>query len=59
MKLTGNRPARHGEEDNAAISEVSVPEEAGQKKMSFMAFIICRMSCSDRVISNVCVTDCS
>lgn len=59
MKLTGNRPARHGEEDNAAISEVSVPEEAGQKKMSFMTFIICRMSCSDRVISNVCVTDCS
>lgn len=24
MKLTGNRPARHGEEENAAISEVSV-----------------------------------
>lgn len=22
MKLTGNRPARHGEEENAAISEV-------------------------------------
>lgn len=26
MKLTGNRPARHGEEENAAISEVSVQE---------------------------------
>lgn len=58
MKLTGNRPARHGEEDNAAISEVSVPQEAGQKKISFMAFIICRMSCSDRISTNVCVTDC-
>lgn len=23
MKLTGNRPARHGEEENASISEVS------------------------------------
>ena len=23
MKLTGNRPPRHGEEENAAISEVS------------------------------------
>lgn len=28
MKLTGNRAARHGEEENAAISEVSVQEEA-------------------------------
>lgn len=28
MKLTGNRPARHGEEENAAISEVSVQEQA-------------------------------
>lgn len=28
MKLTGNRPARHGEEENAAISEASVEEEA-------------------------------
>lgn len=28
MKLTGNRPARHGEEENTAISEVSVQEEA-------------------------------
>lgn len=28
MKLTGNRPARHGEEENAAISEVRVQEEA-------------------------------
>lgn len=27
MKLTGNRPARHGEEENAAISEVRVQEE--------------------------------
>lgn len=28
MKLTGNRPARHGEEENAAISEVSVSSKA-------------------------------
>lgn len=28
MKLTGNRPARHGEEENAAISEVRVREVA-------------------------------
>lgn len=28
MKLTGNRPARHGEEENAAISEVRVHEVA-------------------------------
>lgn len=28
MKLTGNRPARHGEEENAAISEVSGQEGA-------------------------------
>lgn len=27
MKLTGNRPARHGEEENAAISEVNVEKE--------------------------------
>ena len=27
MKLTGNRPARHGEDENAAISEVCVQEE--------------------------------
>ncbi len=31
MKLTGNRPARHGEEENAAISEVSAQQEAGLK----------------------------
>lgn len=33
MKLTGNRPARHGEEENAAISEVSSQKRTGTGKI--------------------------